>query len=143
MSPCAPPPRSRLFRIVRVTLEDPNRAHRLTGWLVIEENGVRLRLNIVDTPGYGDQVNNDRWYDIRPLLCAKQKDEPRLMTCPAGTPLSSTSRINTRPTSARNSLLSVSVTSKIRVFTAACSSSSPLAMREFFFPSNLFPSTPH
>jgi septin 3/9/12 len=23
---------------------------------------VRLRLNIVDTPGYGDQVNNDRWY---------------------------------------------------------------------------------
>jgi septin 3/9/12 len=31
--------------------------------LVIEENGVRLRLNIVDTPGYGDQVNNDRWYE--------------------------------------------------------------------------------
>ena len=30
-------------------------------FLVIEENGVRLRLNIVDTPGYGDQVNNDRW----------------------------------------------------------------------------------
>ena len=29
--------------------------------VVIEENGVRLRLNIVDTPGYGDQVNNDRW----------------------------------------------------------------------------------
>jgi septin family protein len=29
--------------------------------LVIEENGVRLRLNIVDTPGYGDQVNNENW----------------------------------------------------------------------------------
>lgn len=29
--------------------------------LVIEENGVRLRLNIVDTPGYGDQVNNEDW----------------------------------------------------------------------------------
>ncbi|CEG68759.1 Putative Septin [Rhizopus microsporus] len=26
---------------------------------VIEENGVQLRLNIVDTPGYGDQVNNE------------------------------------------------------------------------------------
>ncbi|KAI8327348.1 Septin-type guanine nucleotide-binding (G) domain-containing protein [Blakeslea trispora] len=26
---------------------------------VIVENGVRLRLNIVDTPGYGDQVDND------------------------------------------------------------------------------------
>ncbi|MCJ1234073.1 cell division control protein [Varicellaria rhodocarpa] len=30
---------------------------------VIEENGVRLRLNIVDTPGYGDQVNNDHCWD--------------------------------------------------------------------------------
>ncbi|KAG1053660.1 hypothetical protein G6F43_004280 [Rhizopus delemar] len=32
---------------------------------VIEENGVKLRLNIVDTPGYGDQVNNeDCWEPI-------------------------------------------------------------------------------
>ena len=30
---------------------------------MIEENGVRLRLNIVDTPGYGDLVNNDRCWD--------------------------------------------------------------------------------
>lgn len=30
---------------------------------VIVENGVRLRLNIVDTPGYGDQVNNDGCWD--------------------------------------------------------------------------------
>jgi septin family protein len=29
--------------------------------IAIEENGVRLRLNIVDTPGYGDQVNNENW----------------------------------------------------------------------------------
>ena len=28
---------------------------------VIVENGVKLRLNIVDTPGYGDQVNNENW----------------------------------------------------------------------------------
>ena len=26
---------------------------------VIVENGVRLKLNIVDTPGYGDQINNE------------------------------------------------------------------------------------
>lgn len=38
--------------------------HLLNYWAVIEENGVRLRLNIVDTPGYGDQVNNDRWYVV-------------------------------------------------------------------------------
>ena len=32
----------------------------------IEENGVRLRLNVVDTPGFGDNVNNeDGW---RPIL---------------------------------------------------------------------------
>lgn len=42
-------------------------AQWLIAWLVIEENGVRLRLNIVDTPGYGDQVNNDRWYDYKSL----------------------------------------------------------------------------
>lgn len=29
----------------------------------IEENGVNLRLNIIDTPGYGDQINNDRCWD--------------------------------------------------------------------------------
>lgn len=36
--------------------------------IVIEENGVRLRLNIVDTPGYGDQVNNENWYVIRAAI---------------------------------------------------------------------------
>ncbi|PWN54197.1 putative CDC10-septin [Violaceomyces palustris] len=30
---------------------------------LIVENGVRLRLNIVDTPGYGDQVNNENCWD--------------------------------------------------------------------------------
>jgi hypothetical protein len=28
---------------------------------VIEENGVRLKLNVIDTPGFGDQVNNENW----------------------------------------------------------------------------------
>lgn len=48
---------------LRGTLRELVEAQWLTRWLVIEENGVRLRLNIVDTPGYGDQVNNDRWYE--------------------------------------------------------------------------------
>jgi septin 7 len=31
----------------------------------IEENGVRLRLTVVDTPGFGDFVNNDQsWNEI-------------------------------------------------------------------------------
>jgi septin 3/9/12 len=41
----------------RQTTEIHNTAH------VIEENGVRLRLTITDTPGYGDQVNNDNCWD--------------------------------------------------------------------------------
>jgi len=32
--------------------------HRI---IAVIENGVKLRLNIVDTPGYGDQVNNENW----------------------------------------------------------------------------------
>ncbi|KAH0827189.1 cell division GTP binding protein [Lanmaoa asiatica] len=39
-----------------VVLTSTNRA-------VIAENGVKLRLNIVDTPGYGDQVNNENCWD--------------------------------------------------------------------------------
>ncbi|PKS07018.1 hypothetical protein jhhlp_005615 [Lomentospora prolificans] len=42
---------------VRTTTEIHSVSH------IIEENGVRLRLNIVDTPGYGDLVNNDRCWD--------------------------------------------------------------------------------
>ncbi|CUA70213.1 Septin homolog spn2 [Schizosaccharomyces pombe 972h-] [Rhizoctonia solani] len=30
---------------------------------VIAENGVKLKLNIVDTPGYGDQINNEGCWD--------------------------------------------------------------------------------
>lgn len=28
---------------------------------VIEENGVKLKLTVTDTPGFGDQINNDKW----------------------------------------------------------------------------------
>lgn len=30
----------------------------------IEERGVKLRLTVVDTPGYGDAINSQDWYDI-------------------------------------------------------------------------------
>jgi len=35
---------------------------------VVQENAVRLRLNIVDTPGYGDLVNNENWCVLSPCL---------------------------------------------------------------------------
>lgn len=30
----------------------------------IEEKGVKLKLTIVDTPGFGDAVNNTEWYHV-------------------------------------------------------------------------------
>lgn len=58
--------------------------------IVIEENGVRLRLNIVDTPGYGDQVNNENWYVIR----AGIKMMSDMCMIVVGSRLSNTSRIS-------------------------------------------------
>src|SRR5271163_2470714 len=62
MSLCDRLPRSSLFLTVCYRTTDT--LPKLIFPAVIEENGVRLRLNIVDTPGYGDQVNNDRWLVI-------------------------------------------------------------------------------
>lgn len=49
-----------LFTLL-VFLRDSSSCHGLS--LVIVENGVRLKLNIVDTPGYGDNVNNEGCWD--------------------------------------------------------------------------------
>ena len=35
----------------------------------IEDRGVRLRLTVVDTPGFGDAVNNNDWY-VCVCVCA-------------------------------------------------------------------------
>ncbi|KAF9578150.1 cell division control protein [Lunasporangiospora selenospora] len=49
----------------RTQADEPSRKtveiHALTETII--ENGVKLRLNIVDTPGYGDQVNNEGCWD--------------------------------------------------------------------------------
>lgn len=29
---------------------------------VIEEGGVKMKLTVIDTPGFGDQINNENWY---------------------------------------------------------------------------------
>jgi septin family protein len=28
----------------------------------LEEEGVRVALTVVDTPGFGDNIDNERWY---------------------------------------------------------------------------------
>jgi hypothetical protein len=30
---------------------------------VIEEGGVKMKLTVIDTPGFGDQINNENWYE--------------------------------------------------------------------------------
>jgi len=54
--------KSKQFRMVRFFT--PPFSIRRNTFIVIVENGVKLRLNIVDTPGYGDQVNNENWCDL-------------------------------------------------------------------------------
>lgn len=34
--------------------------------LVIEEGGVKMKLTVIDTPGFGDQINNENWYVSAP-----------------------------------------------------------------------------
>lgn len=29
--------------------------------VVIEEKGVKMKLTVTDTPGFGDQINNENW----------------------------------------------------------------------------------
>lgn len=48
---------------VFVSLERITQTVEITKHTVdIEEKGVKLKLTIVDTPGFGDAVNNTEWY---------------------------------------------------------------------------------
>ena len=40
--------------------------------IVIEEQGVRLKLTVTDTPGFGDQINNEKWFVLL-LLCPNRE----------------------------------------------------------------------
>jgi septin 7 len=48
-----------VFRLCPSPLRHPDHVRSFPD---IEENGVRLRLTVVDTPGFGDFVNNDDRY---------------------------------------------------------------------------------
>uniref|UniRef100_G1SUZ0 Septin 12 n=1 Tax=Oryctolagus cuniculus TaxID=9986 RepID=G1SUZ0_RABIT len=47
-----------------VTTPQTLKLHAVTH--VIEEKGVKLKLTVIDTPGFGDQINNDKCWD--PIL---------------------------------------------------------------------------
>lgn len=51
-----------LVRILAVASERIARTVQISRHTVdIEEKGVKLKLTIVDTPGFGDAVNNTEW----------------------------------------------------------------------------------
>lgn len=33
----------------------------------IEEKGIKLKLTVVDTPGYGDAIDNSKWQELAEL----------------------------------------------------------------------------
>lgn len=33
-------------------------------FIVLEEGGVKMKLTVIDTPGFGDQINNDNWWVV-------------------------------------------------------------------------------
>lgn len=33
-------------------------------FVVLEEGGVKMKLTVIDTPGFGDQINNDNWWVV-------------------------------------------------------------------------------
>lgn len=35
-----------------------------TSTVEIEERGVKLKLTVVDTPGFGDSLDNSEWYEM-------------------------------------------------------------------------------
>ena len=51
--------------------------------VVIEEQGVRLKLTVTDTPGFGDQINNEKWFVLllscpnREILRERERERER------------------------------------------------------------------
>jgi len=48
---------------------------RLMKYADIEESGVRLRLTVVDTPGYGDFINNEDGSVSNPFILQRSSNQ--------------------------------------------------------------------
>ncbi len=52
-----------IFQFSNFTLERTKQTVKIDASTVeIEERGVKLRLTVVDTPGFGDAIDNTDWY---------------------------------------------------------------------------------
>lgn len=49
----------------------------------IEEKGVKLKLTIVDTPGFGDAVNNTEWYMLNQRNALENSEKNPSLACAA------------------------------------------------------------
>jgi hypothetical protein len=93
--------------------------------LELDEEGTRISLTIVDTPGFGDQIDNEARYDghWRECVASKITDEMK-----ASVKLLAISSDNTTTFSQRSLASSVIPASATIVFTPYSTSSLPLAM---------------
>lgn len=41
---------------------------------VLEEGGVKMKLTIIDTPGFGDQINNENWWVLTRALDTEARE---------------------------------------------------------------------
>lgn len=55
--------------IAELTAEVPQTVEIKSTTADIEENGVKLKLTVVDTPGFGDFVNNEERYVMLSFAC--------------------------------------------------------------------------
>lgn len=94
----------------------------------LEEKQFKVKLTVIDTPGFGDYVNNrDSWMPIVDFIVRSPLPSPRSQLTPRRT-------TNTSPSCDRSSSLSVERSSTC-VCTRASTSSAPLDTRTPFAPS--------
>lgn len=92
--------------------------------LELDEEGTRISLTIVDTPGFGDQIDNEaRYVHLDPWI------SPSLIVeCLASRKLWDTSSVNTTTFSQKSLALSVILASETTAYTHSSTSSHPPAM---------------
>lgn len=101
----------------------------------IEERGVKLRLTVVDTPGYGDAINSQDWFEPsfplnRTLFLPKQTLTTGSFSRSVSAPSSATSMTSLNATSTTRAALIADTLLTIGS-TAASISSPPLATGEW------------
>jgi cell division control protein 11 len=102
--------------------------------LELEEDGVRIALTIVDTPGFGDNIDNEFAYVVFELHCDSPFSHCRIVS----RKLLATLNVNTTIFLQKNPVSSVILASGTTEFMHFCTLSPLLAMRTCHFPPSYY-----